>query len=73
MPSWEYRVVEGAVDLAALGQAGWELVAVVASPDGVPTLYFKRPAPSFRDRVTLDQKRRYYGLLGIPLAETETP
>ena len=73
MPAWEYKVVEGAADLAALGGAGWELVSVVASPAGVPTLYLKRPAPSFRDRVTLDQKRRYYGRLGIPLEEGDTP
>ena len=73
MPAWDYKVVEGAADLAALGRVGWELVSLVASAEGVPTMYFKRPAPSFRDRVTLDQKRRYYGLLGIPLPETDTP
>lgn len=73
MQAWDYKVVAGVVDLAALGQAGWELVSVVASTEGAPAFYFKRPAPSFRDRVTLDQKRRYYGLLGIPLMETDRP
>ena len=61
---WEYYMASGAVDaptLDALGAAGWELVGV--GPEGV--LYFKRPALDFRERVTLEQKRRYYGVWGV--------
>jgi len=43
---------EDAADLAPLGRDGWELAAV--GPTG--TLYFKRPAPDFRERITLDQR-----------------
>ncbi len=52
--AWEYLTVsEAEVDLAALGRDGWELAGV--GPSG--TLYFKRPAPDFRERITLDQRR----------------
>jgi hypothetical protein len=65
MTTWEYLKTEGDADLAALGQQGWELVAVLAAgAGGAPVCYFKRPAPDFRDRVTLEQKQRYYALLG---------
>ncbi len=51
---WEYLTAsEAEVDLAALGHDGWELAGV--GPGG--TLYFKRPAPDFRERITLDQRR----------------
>jgi hypothetical protein len=65
---WEYLVVaeNEAEDLKALGEQGWELAGV---SDG--RLYFKRPVASFRDRVTLDQKRHYYGQLGVPLSTEE--
>lgn len=62
-PTWEYLTVPAvpAPDLAALGEDGWELVGVGGPPEA-QTLFFKRPARSFRERVTLDQKRRYYAL-----------
>jgi hypothetical protein len=61
MTTWEYLKTEGDAELAMLGQQGWELVAVVpAEGESAPVCYFKRPAPDFRDRVTLDQKQRYY-------------
>lgn len=70
MLQWEYLVAHQGINLNELGSEGWELVGVVMEPERLePTFYFKRPAPSFRDRVTLDQKRRYYAMLGIPLAE----
>jgi hypothetical protein len=51
---WDYvTATEADVDLAALGRDGWELTGV--GPSG--TLYFKRPAPDFRERITLDQRR----------------
>ena len=68
--TWEYRTADAldpALDLDALGRDGWELVAT-AAVTSVPTLYFKRPAPTFRERVTLDQKRRYYEAMGLPIA-----
>lgn len=57
---WDYRL-EQDIDqetLSALGAEGWELV-LFAPGRGYA---FKRPQPSFRDRVTLDQKARYYRL-----------
>ena len=52
--AWEYLTApEAEVDLPALGRDGWELAGV--GPGG--TLYFKRPAPDFRERITLDQRR----------------
>ncbi len=52
--AWEYLTAsEAEVDLSALGRNGWELAGV--GPSG--TLYFKRPAPDFRERITLDQRR----------------
>ncbi|HEY8446680.1 MAG TPA: hypothetical protein VIL01_06185 [Thermomicrobiales bacterium] len=69
--TWEYRMV-GAVseeELNALGAEGWELVAV--SGYGVdPTLYLKRPVLDFRERVTLDQKRRYYASWGLATGDS---
>jgi hypothetical protein len=67
---WEYLAIaeQEAGDLNALGEQGWELVGV---NDG--RLYFKRPAMSFRERVTLDQKRHYYGLLGVPFEGERGP
>lgn len=42
-------------DLNALGEQGWELTAH-SGPGG--SLIFKRPAPGFRERITLDQRAR---------------
>ena len=72
VPTWEYLTVTGDAEthLATLGREGWELVAV-AGPANAPSLFFKRPAPTFRERVTLDQKRRYYAALGRSPAEPE--
>ena len=70
MEAWEYRKTSGDEDMEELGREGWELVAVV--PSGMPgqtTFYYKRPAPTFREQVTNDQKRRYYTKLGIKGAE----
>jgi hypothetical protein len=69
MTTWEYLTVDDrAPDLAELGRAGWELVAVVARPGG-DTFYFKRPQPPFRDRVTTDQRNRYYQQRGLAGAD----
>jgi hypothetical protein len=69
MTIWEYHKSRDEEELEALGREGWELVAVLPGSQGAdPILYFKRPAPDFRERVTLDQKRRYYNLMGIEAA-----
>jgi hypothetical protein len=74
-PIWEYRVVDAldlALDLDALGRKGWELVA--AGPTGdARRLYFKRAAATFRERVTLEQKRRVYGEFGLAVPDEEGP
>jgi hypothetical protein len=67
---WEYLTLaaDAAADLNDLGKAGWELTGVSNG-----TLYFKRPALTFREQVTLDQKRHYYGMLGVPLGDEKGP
>ena len=64
--AWEYLTLEerDRDRLPALGEVGWELAGVGGEADE-PILYLKRPAMDFRDRVTLDQRRRYYDLLGL--------
>jgi hypothetical protein len=59
---WEYRAAKELDDagLNELGSSGWELVAV---ENGI--FYLKRPRLSFTERVTLDQKRRYYALWNV--------
>lgn len=65
MTTWEYYKSQNEGELEALGREGWELVAVLPGGAGGVTFYFKRPAPSFREQVTLGQKRHYYDLMGI--------
>ena len=69
--AWEYLTIQrdAGTDLAALGRDGWELVGVAEGS----TLYFKRPGLDFRERVTLDQKRRYYALWGKGLDAEGNP
>ena len=66
--AWEYRVAAdlNEAHLNDLGAAGWELVGV---ENGM--FYLKRPRLSFREQVTLDQKRRYYALWNVA-ADEET-
>ncbi|MDQ3539520.1 MAG: DUF4177 domain-containing protein [Chloroflexota bacterium] len=64
---WTYHVLrpKGSLDtdqLDALGADGWELVSAVPDRDtGTPSLVFKRPAPDFRARITLDQRAAVTG------------
>ncbi|MEA2529063.1 MAG: hypothetical protein QOF33_1369 [Thermomicrobiales bacterium] len=70
--TWEYRAVEnpGTDELDALGREGWELASAFTAGEET-RLLFKRPRPSFRDEVTLDQKRRYFAQWGLAAAEDD--
>jgi hypothetical protein len=62
MPRWEYRIefdlpVENLEDL---GREGWELIETRGTG-----YVFKRPALSFVERVTLEQRAHYYESLGL--------
>jgi hypothetical protein len=48
-------------ELNRLGAEGWELVAVTPSGEGRTELVFKRPAPDFRARITLEQRAEVTG------------
>jgi hypothetical protein len=63
---WEYLTIPEAQRsrLGELGADGWELVAAGGSASE-PVLYLKRPAPSFRERVTLAQRREVYRSRGL--------
>jgi hypothetical protein len=66
---WDYLTLSRADALARLerlGAAGWELTTL----DG-ETAVLRRPAPSFRERVTLDQKRAVYRARGVELRADE--
>ncbi len=72
-PRWIYRVeivdhVESG-DLNAFGADGWELVAVTPLGAGRRELIFKRPAPDFRTRITLDQRAEVTGAIGEDTGE----
>lgn len=65
LPTWEYRI-ESAISvdvLNALGRDGWELVATEDSEE--QRFVFKRPGQSFVERVTLEQRARYYTSRGL--------
>lgn len=59
MQRWEY-LTSKAPDLERLGADGWELVAVAEG-----TFYFKRPAPSVQERITLEQRKEVYATRGM--------
>jgi hypothetical protein len=73
-PTFEYLVLPEASSgrLGELGRVGWELVGQ-GGPSEAPVLYLKREGPDFRERVTLDQRRRYYESLGLDLREDSNP
>ncbi len=71
--SWEYLTLpeRERERLPALGKEGWELVGVGGHREE-PLLYLKRPSPSFRERVTIQQRSRYYASRGLdPLRPTD--
>lgn len=74
MTRWEYHSATSVEELARLGREGWGIVSVVVEPgSAAPTYYLTRAAQSFRDRVTLEQKRRYYASLGKAETGGEAP
>ncbi|TNJ62902.1 hypothetical protein FE784_28150 [Paenibacillus hemerocallicola] len=54
---WEYTTAERAEQLNALGSEGWELVGVTVV-EGIERFYLKRPLPSLREQITLDQRKQ---------------
>ena len=64
--AWDYLTLpeQQRERLAELGRDGWELVGVGGDAD-YRLLYLKRPALSFRERVTLDQRHRYFDSFGL--------
>ncbi|MCC6945713.1 MAG: hypothetical protein IT335_14125 [Thermomicrobiales bacterium] len=64
--TWEYRVerAPGAAALNELGAQGWEVVSATQVD-----VFLKRPALDFREQVTLDQRRRYFGYWGLEVPE----
>jgi hypothetical protein len=53
---WEYRRVKGEPELEALGDEGWELVAIRGEE-----WLLKRPAPEPAERFTLEQRSAALG------------
>ncbi len=71
---WEYLTVpEGERHrLSALGEEGWELAGVGGNSDE-PLLYLKRPGLDYRERVTVEQRNRYYTFRGLDPLRTKEP
>lgn len=61
---WEFRTIDAGdeASLRNLGDEGWELVSAHAG-----TWILKRQAIDFRDRVTMDQRRRYFAQWDIDI------
>lgn len=55
---WEYLVSHTEEELTRLGQEGWELVSVVPAANGTDRFYYKRPAPTVSESITLEQRSR---------------
>ncbi len=66
--AWDYRFadIRNGQELARLGALGWEAVGVTQDD-----VLLKRPAPDFREQVTLDQRRRYFGYWGLDVPEEQ--
>lgn len=64
LATWDYLVRPHLAEeqLNTLGAAGWELVGISAD-----ACYLKRRRADFKERVTLDQKERYYALWGMSI------
>lgn len=60
LEGWEYEVLPEAERerLGELGRGGWELTGI-GGEEGARLLYLKRPAQTFRERITLEQRVAY--------------
>lgn len=66
---WEYMSASATIQsLNDLGARGWEAVGAVNESGQV---LLKRPAPDFREVVTLDQRRSVFHSRGLDLPEDE--
>lgn len=54
---WEYTTADRPEQLNALGAEGWELVSVTVV-GGAERFYLKRPLPSLREQITLEQRKQ---------------
>ena len=64
---WHYYVRTGELSQDALneiGKEGWELASIIA-PMGEPVFYFKRPHPSLKESISLEQRERYFTEWGV--------
>lgn len=62
IPTWEYRIEADLTvnALDELGRQGWELIEASGN-----RYVFKRPELTFVERMTLEQRARYYESLGL--------
>jgi hypothetical protein len=62
IPTWEYRIEDDLTvnALDELGRQGWELIET-----GESRYVFKRPARSFVERVTLEQRAHVFATFGL--------
>jgi len=65
--TWEYRVLDSdqVEDLNHFGIEGWEFVA--SDNDKKTRLTMKRPGLSFREKLALDQRRKYFSSRDIDI------
>ena len=69
--TWEYVMedVSRQERLNELGAEGWELAGNLGIQPSSHIL--KRPALTFQEQVTLDQRKRYFGTWGIDIDEID--
>lgn len=67
LPRWEYHVEPkpqfSGVRLNDLGALGWELTGIAGVAGDI--YIFRKPAQSFVERITLEQRQKYYRSLGL--------
>jgi hypothetical protein len=69
--AWECKVLPNCETpaLDANGSEGWQVVDSVSHSEGRCILM--RPALTFQEQVTLDQRKRYFGTWGIDIDEVD--
>ena len=70
-PQWDYQWLDATDNsrLASLGERGWEVVLAALAHSN--HLLLRRAKPTFRERVTLDQKRHVYRSAGVAFPEED--